>query len=89
MVQTYCSMLEILSSTLNVDKMFLQNVLMLEHLRESGQFFETQNYSFLGFKHNDFYKSEELVTGSINKIRRLEDAEFTNHFYLTKLTCIT
>lgn len=41
MVQTYCSMLEILSSTLNVDKMFLQNVLMLEHLRESGQFFET------------------------------------------------
>ena len=41
MVQTCCSMLEILSSTLNVDKMFLQNVLMLEHLREGGQFFET------------------------------------------------
>lgn len=66
-----------------------QNVLMLEHLRESGQFFETQNYSFLGFKHNAFYKSEKLVTGSMNKNRRLEDAEFTNHFYLTKLTCIT
>lgn len=80
MVQTYCSMLENLCSTLNVDKMFLQNVLMLEHLRESGQFFETQNYSFLDFKHNAFQKSEKLVTGSMNKNRRLEDAEFTNHF---------